>query len=265
MCHLKPHSEKLEIRQESDISEAFAEVSKAVDKFHFPGHKKSDVYCQEKCNPKIELEKLGIEKVNSPACEQAFNWINKFTNLKSMNEPHFKFFLLYLVDLHNLNIQNNIVLANSLREVSTNVQRDIPTIQMENLNLRSKSNLQPEKSKINSKQTTAKNYVHVSDALSDKMENLNIDNQDSSNDNENEQIMDNKLICLNNSKRIEDCYVEDESRSMCCKFCPGKYIRLGQLKNHLESKHNMIIDLICTCNQIFKETTRYNRHKKNCK
>ena len=80
---------------------------------------------------------------------------------------------------------------------------------MENLNLGSKSNLEPEKSKINRKHTSTKT-VHVSDALSDQMENLNIDIQSSSNDDKDDHIMDDKLMCLSNSKRIEDCYVEDD-------------------------------------------------------
>ena len=55
--------------------------------------------------------------VNSPACEQAFKWINSFTNLKSMNESHFKFFLVYLIDLHNLHIEGKVsLLANPLNE-----------------------------------------------------------------------------------------------------------------------------------------------------
>ena len=86
----------------------FANLAKAVDKFHFPGHKITDKYCRTKCNPNIELKKLKIEKLNSPACEQAFKWINAFKNMKTMNEAHFKFFLLYMIDLHNLHIENNL-------------------------------------------------------------------------------------------------------------------------------------------------------------
>ena len=52
MCHLKPYAEKKQNRETSNISEIFASLSKAVDKFHFVGHKKSDVYCRENCNPK---------------------------------------------------------------------------------------------------------------------------------------------------------------------------------------------------------------------
>ena len=46
----------------------FADLPKAVDKFHFPRHKKTDKYCQESCNPNKVLKDLEIEKLNSPAC-----------------------------------------------------------------------------------------------------------------------------------------------------------------------------------------------------
>ena len=117
MCHLKPYSEKRQIREESDITEHFACMGKAVDKFHFPGHKVTDKYCRENCNPVLELKKLEIEVTNTPACEQAFKWINAFKNLKTMNEAHFKFFLLYVTDLHNLHIQNKLTsVANPLND-----------------------------------------------------------------------------------------------------------------------------------------------------
>ena len=47
-------------------------------------------------------------------------------------------------------------------------------------------------------------------------------------------------------------------------FCPGKYKREGNIKNHVESKHGIIVDLVCQCGQNFIETTRYCRHKKDC-
>ena len=101
MCHLKPYSEKPKQAKQNEITEQFANLAKAVDKFHFPGHKKTDKYCQENCNPNIELKKLEIKKQNTPACEQAFKWLNAYKNLKTMNEARFKMFLLYMIDLHN--------------------------------------------------------------------------------------------------------------------------------------------------------------------
>ena len=87
MCHLKPYSKKPIPAGQNETTEQFARIAKAVDKFHFPGHKKTDKYCQEKCNPNTELSKLNIVKQNTPACEQAFRWLNGFKNVKTMNEP----------------------------------------------------------------------------------------------------------------------------------------------------------------------------------
>ena len=47
MCHLKPDSEKPKQANQNEVTKSFAELSKAVDKFHFPVHKKTDKYCQE--------------------------------------------------------------------------------------------------------------------------------------------------------------------------------------------------------------------------
>ena len=82
-----------------------------------------------------ELAKLSIEKVNTPACEQAFAWINNFKNLKTMNEARFKFFLLYMIDLHNLHIDNNVgVIANPMNRTSRETltsKKDTPYQQKE--------------------------------------------------------------------------------------------------------------------------------------
>ena len=60
MCHLKPHSEKPKQADQNEITKQFANIAKAVDKFHFSGHKKTDKYCQANCNPNVELKKLNI-------------------------------------------------------------------------------------------------------------------------------------------------------------------------------------------------------------
>ena len=108
MCHLDPHSKKEEVANQNHLTKQFANLKKCVDNFHFPGHKKSDQFCQENYNPAKVMKELGISKINSPACEQAFTWINRFKNLKTMNEGRFKFFLLYMLDLHNLHIEKKV-------------------------------------------------------------------------------------------------------------------------------------------------------------
>ena len=195
-----------------------------MDKLHFPGHKKSEVYCQENCNPRTVLKELGMVQINSPACEQAFKWINKFKNLKTMNEARFKKFLLYLTDLHNLHIEGKIsVVANPFNadriKVAPGADDDL-VLKMKTMDI-------------------------VSDTNKDNVTDLK--------------------SCAVKLTRIEDCYTINSEGVMCCNFCPGKYKREGHLKNHIESKHNIDVDLICVCGQTFSETTRYNRHKKTCK
>ena len=229
MCHLKPYSEKTHNRTQSNITEMFAALAKAVDKFHFPGHKTTDKYCRTKCNPNIELKKLKIEKLNSPACEQAFKWINAFKNMKTMNEAHFKFFLLYMIDLHNLHVENNLSrVANPLH-----ADRMVAT------------------SKVNQNKDVKENNV---DAICDGFQMIDIHD----NDKEFEQLNENVL-------QFEDCYDINQEGIMKCKFCDGTYKREGHMKNHIEMKHNKIIRLVCKCGQDFSDTKRYCRHKKSCK
>ena len=51
---------------------------------------------------------MGFGKLNTPACEQAFNWINRFKNVKGMNEARFAHFFLYMIDLHNFKIAKSV-------------------------------------------------------------------------------------------------------------------------------------------------------------
>ena len=105
-------------KDSTETTKFFAELPKAVDKFHHKNYLKSDKYCQENTNPKIKLIKVGIDKVNSQACGQSFQWINRYKNLKSMNESHFKIIILYLTDLHNLGVEVTVkVVANPINPV----------------------------------------------------------------------------------------------------------------------------------------------------
>ena len=216
MCHLKPHSEKNVVRNQSVIAEKFAALSKCVDKFHYPGHKKSDSYCRENCNPNIELKKLGINEINSPACEQAFKWINCYKNLKTMNESRFKFFLLYMIDIHNLHIEGSIKASNPLDK-----------------NWASDNSISARKIEKDTSEDVIGDFEKLSIASSEEV-------------------------------KLEDCYTEEPAGTLKCNFCPGTYKREGHMKNHVETKHNMIVALVCKCGQVFVETTRFNRHKKGC-
>ena len=54
--------------------------------------------------PKLVSLKLTL-KGTSLHC---FHWLNKYKSCKSMNEPHFFFFMLYMVDLYNLKMEKKL-------------------------------------------------------------------------------------------------------------------------------------------------------------
>ena len=64
--------------------------------------------------------------------------------------------------------------------------------------------------------------------------------------------------------KLEDCF-EEEDDVLKCKFCPGIYKKKGNLKTHIESKHEKKIDLSCHCGKVFTDTTKLGRHLKSCK
>ena len=211
---------------QNEVTKLFENLSKAVDRFHFPVHKRTDKYCQENCNPNREFKKLNIDKMNTPACEQAFKWLNDYKNLKTMNEPRFKFYLLYLIDLHNLHLENRIsVVANPL-----NIKRMFV------------------------KETSSDGGILSESEASDKepIENL--------------MKEFNKCINLVEKYEVfEDCFTVNEDGQMKCKFCLGIYKREGHLRNHLENKHNNLFKLMCSvCGGSFPDSSRLVRHKKSC-
>ena len=99
------YSEKMEQKDQSEMTSVFANLKKAVDKLHFRGHRGS--YCHEFCNPHDIKE---LEGVNTPVCEQTFSWLNKYNNCRNMNEARFYFFFLYLIDLRNLSKEKRYVI-----------------------------------------------------------------------------------------------------------------------------------------------------------
>ena len=95
------------------------------------------------------MPKVGMTKSNTPVFEQAFIWMNKFRNLKTMKEGHFKLLLLYVIDLHNLHIEKKVdLLANPLnqqREAEIQKLNDELALQgLSNLSLHPKESLQSE-------------------------------------------------------------------------------------------------------------------------
>ena len=170
------------------------------------------------------LKKIGINEINSPACEQAFKWITCHKNLKTMNEARFKFFLLYMIDNHNLHIEGKMNTSNPLDE----------------------------KWGPSSQELVLKSNISTVDILKG-LEELTIDMKTAE-----------KEVERNETVRLEECFTEEPVGILNCNFCPGKYKREGHMKNHIETKHNMSVELICKCGQIFIETTRYLGHKKSC-
>ena len=111
MCHEKPFAEDEKRANFSETTKFYAEqVEKAVDFFHFPGHVSE--WCHSNTNPWDLQKKMGFVKLNTPACEQAFNWLNRFKNVKGMNEARFAHFFLYMIDLHNFKIEERMCVVN---------------------------------------------------------------------------------------------------------------------------------------------------------
>jgi hypothetical protein len=255
MCHLKPHAEKPKNANQNEVTKLFAELPKAVDKFHFPVHKKTDKYCQDNCNPNKELKKMNISKLNTPACEQAFKWLNAFKNLKTMNEARFKLFLLYMIDLHNLHIEKRVhILANPLNDKreeackmllksflpeptsDTNDVVDILTADVDKLLKIS----EPASEKVPESEGTFEKLLKISEPVSET---------------EHES-----------HETFEDYIIEDSSGSLKCKLCPGQYKKSGHLRNHLETKHNKVFRIVCSsCGKQFPDSSRLCRHNKSCK
>jgi hypothetical protein len=117
MCHLKPFSENKSRMDQNEITRKFGASNKVVDKFHFPGHVSKK--CHETCDPyKMEC----FNDINSPICEQVFSRLNKFTQVKGMNESHFLFFFIYILDLQNLSIERRLrEVANPLSAERKNI------------------------------------------------------------------------------------------------------------------------------------------------
>ena len=223
MCHLAPHAENIKQAELNDVTKQFAGIAKAVDNFHFnKGHKGK--WCQQNVNPRTVMKQIGMSNCNTPVCEQTFSWLNKFRNIKGMNESHFKLFILYVLDLHNLHIEKKIdVLANPMNPLR------------------------------NSEIQTLKN-----DPLSELLADLNIDN---------DKMDDGKSLDQDSSETemINEDYMFLPTGEFLCNFCPGKFKRIGNMRNHLSSKHNRVHQLICVCGKDFTDTSRMSRHQKTCK
>ena len=142
-----------------------------------------------------------------------------------MNESRFKLFLLYMIDLHNLNLKKMVeVLANPLNESRNNAIYD-----------------EGEKRSHSTLSSKPADFEKEIESLTSCLEAIDVNRGGESN------------------------YFSKTAAGLSCNYCPAVYSREGQLRNHLASKHNKFYDLICVCGTSFPDTTKFNRHKKSCK
>lgn len=228
MCHLSPHSANPKQAELNDITRQFAGIVKAVDNFHFKkGHKGK--WCQLNANPNIEMKKVGMIHANTPVCEQFFSWVNKFRNIKSMNEAHFKLFLLYILDLHNLHIEQKVdIIANPLNP------RRYEEI-----------------------------HIAAEEVAIEGLGKLSIGNESEAEETSSVTVGSSEVE--SKSAELDDCFSQMPNGDLLCNFCPGIFKRIGNLRNHLNSKHKMCIKLFCGCGKEFQDATKLSRHQKSCK
>ena len=142
-----------------------------------------------------------------------------------MNESRYKFFLLYMIDLHNLHIEDRVdLIANPLNE-----KRNGAIVENVVVSPKESNNVTVESA--------------VDDLVMSMKKDLNIAN--------------------NIEEKFEDFFTEDDG-GLKCYLCPGSYKREGHLRNHLESKHKKTFKLICSCGKVFPDSTRLQRHRKTC-
>ena len=173
---------------------------------------------------------MGMEHSNSPVCEQFFSWLNKFRNMKAMNESHYKLFILYIIDLHNLHIEKKVdTLANPLNPQRCSKVDELSGIcnALDSLNL------------ITS--TKQRDVVELTDS-----ENLDL------------------FPPIEGNMANVDYEISDDG-SYTCSYCTGTFKRIGNLRNHLSSKHNIIQESKCSrCEKQFADARKLSRHVKSC-
>ena len=147
-----------------------------------------------------------------------------------MNEPRFKMFILYMIDLHNLHIEDRVDLAaNPINEK----REEYVKIQIGN--------------SVAKVKTVEKDDFEVADK---KLE----------------EVMSAMIITEpTEEEKFEDCFTVDSTGELRCNFCPANYRKEGHLRNHMDSKHNKSFKTVCSCGKSFPDSTRLSRHKKTCK
>ena len=103
-CHMAKFALKNAKVNPNELTNFLAnDVRKTIDKFHFINH--IDEWCIQHCDPNKIDDLIGV---NTEICEQLFRKVNSHSNCKSMNEPRYFLFWLYILDLHNLDIEGMV-------------------------------------------------------------------------------------------------------------------------------------------------------------
>ena len=82
--------------------------------FFFKNYRLCPTICHT--NPQPPLTQYSLSSIRSSlhlsfllTCHpQTFKWLNQYKSVKSMNEPHFVFFHLYMCDLRNLHLEKGL-------------------------------------------------------------------------------------------------------------------------------------------------------------
>ena len=64
---------------------------------------------------------------------------------------------------------------------------------------------------------------------------------------------------------VDEGFRELPNGELSCNFCPGTFKRMGNMRNHLNSKHQMAFELKCACGKLFQDSRKLSRHMKSCK
>ena len=153
-----------------------------------------------------------------------------------MNEAHFKLFILYVIDLHNLHIEKKVdLLANPLNpkrcQEIEKLNDDLLLQTLGSLGLQDEA-VVPSKQVVENS-----NKVAATSLLAEPVK----------------------------TDQDVEGFRELPNGEFSCNYCPGAFKRMGNIRNHLNSKHQMAFELKCACGKLFQDSRKLSRHMKSCK
>ena len=103
-CHLHKFSAARQSHSLQAASIAPPAMKYAVDGFHATGH--TDGWCLANCHPKNPDLVEELHDFRSSVCEFTFTWLSRYKHqTKHMSAFSFKFFLLEMIDAHNMRVR----------------------------------------------------------------------------------------------------------------------------------------------------------------